>query len=218
MPHISYFRLIILPRHSRKNGIVGYQSDAIVLQEDCVLYILHEIKSSHVWKPCRNETCVLSHFPIYVHHFALSTFVWENNKVVLEGSPRCPDNHDLGKCHRLYALGSLTASNLTPKNYSWQPSGTTLKDLILLQIHSLIFSFTNCLSSFMFSVTLMWQMINMWIKISNMPSEEMMSPGKNLLLYLFLSAHCRIPCYCVLCILTWNYTQIFTGKTEISSS
>ncbi len=133
MPHISYFRLIILPRHSRKNGIVGYQSDAIVLQEDCVLYILHEIKSSHVWKPCRNETCVLSHFPIYVHHFALSTFVWENNKVVLEGSPRCPDNHDLGKCHRLYALGSLTASNLTPKNYSWQPSGTTLKDLILLK-------------------------------------------------------------------------------------
>ena len=26
-------------------------------------------------------------------------------KVVLEGSPRCPDNHDLSKCHRLYDLG-----------------------------------------------------------------------------------------------------------------
>ncbi len=26
-------------------------------------------------------------------------------KVVLGGSPRCPDNHDLSKCHRLYDLG-----------------------------------------------------------------------------------------------------------------
>ncbi len=26
-------------------------------------------------------------------------------KVVLGGSPRCPDNHDLSKCHHLYDLG-----------------------------------------------------------------------------------------------------------------
>ncbi len=26
-------------------------------------------------------------------------------KVVLGGFPRCPDNHDMSKCHRLYDLG-----------------------------------------------------------------------------------------------------------------
>ena len=53
----------------------------------------------------------------------------ETFKVVLGGYPRCPDNHDLSKCHRLYDLGrhmaaknhltpiSLTVSTLTPKNY-----------------------------------------------------------------------------------------------------
>ncbi len=35
------------------------------------------------------------------------TFVLISNslKVVLGGCPRCPDNHDLSKCHRLYDLG-----------------------------------------------------------------------------------------------------------------
>ncbi len=31
--------------------------------------------------------------------------VWVALKVVLGGSARCPDNHDLSKCHRLYDLG-----------------------------------------------------------------------------------------------------------------
>ncbi len=68
-------------------------------------------------------------------------------KVVLEGCCRCPDSHDLSAYHHLYDLGrhiaalrssrpldtknlfppiSWTALTLTPKNYSWKPSGTTL--------------------------------------------------------------------------------------------
>ncbi len=48
-------------------------------------------------------------------------------KVVLQGSPKWQDSHDLSECHRLYDLGrrieehhlpalSLTVSTLTPKN------------------------------------------------------------------------------------------------------
>ena len=68
-------------------------------------------------------------------------------KVVLGGSPRCPDNHDLSKCHRLYDLGrhhlppiSLTLSNLTPKNYRWQPPGTTLTTQVIDYIFRIPFT------------------------------------------------------------------------------
>ena len=75
-------------------------------------------------------------------------------KVVLEGYRRCPDSHDLSECRHLYDLGrhksleinleyvltlspllaaknllppiSLTVLTVTPKNYPWKPSGTTL--------------------------------------------------------------------------------------------
>ena len=50
--------------------------------------------------------------------------------MVLEGYHRCPDSHDLGECHHLDDLGrhiSLTVLTLTPKNYPWKPSGTTLR-------------------------------------------------------------------------------------------
>ena len=74
-----------------------------------------------------------------------------NVKVVLGGYPRCPDNHDLSKCHRLYDLGrhieqpytlplrplmaaknhlppiSLTVSTLTPKIIREKPHSTILR-------------------------------------------------------------------------------------------
>ncbi len=52
-------------------------------------------------------------------------------KVVQGGSPRCPDNHDLSKCHRLHDLGRhaepFNSLKLDSKNYSWQPPGSTLR-------------------------------------------------------------------------------------------
>ncbi len=56
--------------------------------------------------------------------------------MVLEGYHRCPDSHDLSECHHLYDFGrhllptiSLTVLTLTPKNYPWKPSGTTLTSM-----------------------------------------------------------------------------------------
>ena len=37
-------------------------------------------------------------------------------KVVLQGSPRCPDIHDLSECHRLYDLGRHIRPLLVAKN------------------------------------------------------------------------------------------------------
>ncbi len=50
-------------------------------------------------------------------------------KVVLHGSPRSPDIHNLSECHYLYDLGwhtSLTVLTLTPKNYPWDLWRNTL--------------------------------------------------------------------------------------------
>ncbi len=53
-------------------------------------------------------------------------------KVVPAGYRRCPDSHDLTlrpllAANNLLPPISLTALTLTPKNYPWKPSGTTLK-------------------------------------------------------------------------------------------
>ena len=55
-------------------------------------------------------------------------------KVVLQGSPKSPDIHDLSEYHRLYDLGrhllppiSLTVLTLTQKKYLWDLWRTTLR-------------------------------------------------------------------------------------------
>ncbi len=80
--------------------------------------------------------------------------------MVLEGYRSCPDSHDLSECHHLYDLArhiiiaalrsyvrtlrpllaakfflppiSLTVLSLTPKNYPWKPSGTTLMEIDIM--------------------------------------------------------------------------------------
>ncbi len=44
-------------------------------------------------------------FKLEQFNFPVTLVIIVYIKVVLGGCPRCPDNHDLSKCHRLYDLG-----------------------------------------------------------------------------------------------------------------
>ena len=70
----------------------------------------------------------------------IKCMVTENNvwhmifKVVLHGSPRSPNIHDMSECHHLYDFGrhhlpptSLTVLTLTSKKYPWDLWRTTSK-------------------------------------------------------------------------------------------
>ncbi len=83
-------------------------------------------------------------------------------KVVLEGCCRCPDSHDLS-LRPLLATENLlppigwTALTLTPKNYSWKPSGTTLNFAVILHTKSKkIIILKNCLVITVYLGKLKW--------------------------------------------------------------